>query len=692
MPQYKLSYFQGDFLAALTMASFYIPMALSLASNLAHVPPLNGLYAFVFNPLIYGFLGTCPQMVVGPEAAGSLLTGQVVKENINRGNFEDDDGRLAAEVAGVVTFTAGLVIFMAGIFRLGFLDNVLSRPFQRGFISAIGIVIFVDQLIPELGLTHVAAEVGGVVHGSCLEKTRFLITHLDKAHGLTTAVSLGSFAIIMVCREIKNHLQPYHPSVAYVPDRFLIVVLAAILCWAFRWDEQGLEVLGDVKTNAKIFPIHWPYSSHMHLKYAADAFSTSFIIALLGFFESSVAAKSLAAVEQGPPAIHVHRSANRELVALGTANVVGGLFMALPAFGGYGRSKVNASTGGKTPMSSIILAFLTLMSVLFLTPYFYYLPVCFQQLLYLLTDNLQKGVLCAMISVVAYSLLEEIPPDLLFFIKIRGWSELLLMALIFFSTILWNLNMGIAVGIGLSILRVIRHATRPRIQILGRVPGTIDKFENAERAPGRLEFFEGCLIVKVPEPLTFANTGDLRERLRRLEDYHHSIALNQTEGLDLEMGPDRDSGSDDGGDEIIPVERPLPSTRSSFAVNSFSGPSGQSASKLVRSLTGKSLRGPNVRHRFVIFDVHGVTSMDGAGAQVVRDIVQTYVNHDVRVIFCRVPAHNTRLWTLFEDTGLVELCGGRESFVDSVQDALAIAEKDRREAMVGEGGSISIPE
>jgi len=182
------------------MASFYIPMALSLASNLGHVPPLNGMYAFVFNPLIYAFLGSCPQMVVGPEAAGSLLTGQVVKENINRGDVDDDDGQRSAEIAGIVTFTAGLVILIGGIFRLGFLDNVLSRPFQRGFISAIGIVIFIDQLIPELGLTELASQVGHVMHGSCVDKLMFLLQYGGQAHGPTAAVSLGSFAIIMVCR------------------------------------------------------------------------------------------------------------------------------------------------------------------------------------------------------------------------------------------------------------------------------------------------------------------------------------------------------------------------------------------------------------------------------------------------------------------------------------------------------------
>lgn len=113
------------------------------------------------------------------------------------------------------------------------------------------------------------------------------------------------------------------------------------------------------------------------MKHIQEAMSTSFLIALLGFFESSVAAKSLggsaARPENGLQGIN--HSANRELVALGVANVVGGCFMALPAFGGYGRSKVNASTGGKTPMSSIFLSIITVFCILFLLPYFYYIPV-----------------------------------------------------------------------------------------------------------------------------------------------------------------------------------------------------------------------------------------------------------------------------------------------------------------------------
>jgi MFS superfamily sulfate permease-like transporter len=153
---------------------------------------------------------------------------------------------------------AGATIFIAGLTRLGFLDSVLSRPFLRGFISAIGFVIVVDQLIPELGLAKLAEEVGGVSHGSSMTKLHFLLGNINQASGITSAVAGISFFIIMVFREMKKRLQPRFPSVAYVPDRFLVVVLSAVLTWQLRWDKMGLEVLGEVKsTSGNPFPFHW---------------------------------------------------------------------------------------------------------------------------------------------------------------------------------------------------------------------------------------------------------------------------------------------------------------------------------------------------------------------------------------------------------------------------------------------------
>jgi MFS superfamily sulfate permease-like transporter len=199
------------------------------------------------------------------------------------------------------------------------------------------------------------------------------------------------------------------------------------------------------------------------------------------------------------------------------------------------------------------------------------------------------------------------------------------MAIIFLSTVLYSLSIGMALGIGLSLLSLIRHSTKPRIQILGKVPGTTNQFENAELNPEDIEYIEGCLIVKIPEPLTFANTGELKTRLRRLEQY--------------------------GTNKAHP-----------------------------------SL--PRVRHeennRNIIFDVHGVTKIDGSGTQVFTEIVDEYVKRGTRVFFCRLPHRRSKVLRRFEMSGIVDLCGGKNHFVGSVEEALRLSEQEDLEQYFGE--------
>ncbi|KAI1431469.1 sulfate transporter family-domain-containing protein [Xylaria sp. CBS 124048] len=595
---YRWRWLQGDLIAAISMASMYLPMAFSFAESLAHIPPINGLYGFVFGPFVYALLGSCPQMVVGPEAAGSLLIGSIVKNSVDLGGGEEDNDILHSKIAGVAAGLTGASVFILGLGRFGFIDNVLSRPFLRGFISSIGIVIFIDQLTPVLGLEKVARTFPHVLHGTTVEKFEFVLTHLGEWHKLSGLVGIVSFVAIMTLREIKRQLQVRYPSVAYFPDRLLIVVLSAFLAWKLDWEDQGVEVLGKIEAaSGHVFTFRNPFQLS-HMTHIRNAMGTAFLIGILGFFESSVAAKGLGNDEviEG-----MQLSPNRELIALGAANIVGACFMSLPAFGGYGRSKVNKSTGGKSPMSSVFLAVITVICVLYLLPWFYYIP---------------KPVLASLIMAVAFSLIEELPEDLVFFVRIKGWTELSLMAVILLVTVFFSLNLGIAIGIGLSLLQVVSHATRPRIQILGRVPNS-DRFANAEEHPEEVEFVEGCLIVKIPEPLTFANTGDLKSRLRRLERYGTGMAH-----------------------PALPRLRPRDSNRN------------------------------------IIFDIHGVTSMDGSGTQVLEEIVHEYRKQGVRVFFSRAPSRDNKVWKLLERSGIVELVGGEHLFVDDIKDALRMAEEN----------------
>lgn len=222
-----------------------------------------------------------------------------------------------------------------------------------------------------------------------------------------------------------------------------------------------------------------------------------------------------------------------------------------------------------------------------------------------------------MISVVSVSLIEECPHEVAFFVRLRGWSELTLMFLIFIATTFYSLELGIALGIGLSVLILIRHSTQPRIQILGKVAGTHDRFDNAELHPEKVELVEGALIVKIPEPLTFANTGELKNRLRRLELY--------------------------GTNHAHPS---LP-----------------------------RMRAPE-HNKNIIFDVHGVTSIDGSGTQVLFEIVKSYADVGARVFFCRLA--NGNVFERFERSGIVEQCGGLSHFLPRVDEALSLAESEDR--------------
>lgn len=222
-----------------------------------------------------------------------------------------------------------------------------------------------------------------------------------------------------------------------------------------------------------------------------------------------------------------------------------------------------------------------------------------------------------MITVVSISLLEEAPHDIIFFWQIGGYIELFLMLLVFLTTFFWSLRGGIIVGIIFSLIRLMKHATRPRVQILGRVPGTRE-FENAEllAQEGHIEMVPHSLIVKIPEPLTFANTGSLKDRLKRLEDHGTAYA-----------------------------HPALPTVRS------------------------------KEHNKNVIFDIHGVTGMDYAAAQVLVEIVRDYIDRGTAVYFCRIPSKKSKVWKLFERSGIVDLCGGEHNFYRSVDEALRATEK-----------------
>ncbi|KAJ7634760.1 sulfate anion transporter [Roridomyces roridus] len=497
IPNYSPSFLGGDILAGLTVASMLIPQSVSYATSLANMSPLSGLFSASFPGLVYAFLGTCRQLNVAPEAALSLLVGQAVTEILldHPDPHGEEGAMVAVAVCTIITMQVGLFSFLLGVFRLGFIDVVLSRALLRGFISAIAVVILTEQLVPMLGLSAILHQVHPE---STWDKVLFLLEYaFTHANIRTTIVSFSALGVLIGLRAFKSKFQRYW-WIYRVPEVLVVVILSTILCEQFRWDEEGVEILGSVPIKSMGAFVQFPIRA-ANLKFLRRTTSTSMLICVVGFLDSIVAAK------QNASRFGYSVSPNRELVALGASNLAASFVPGtLPAFGSITRSRINGDVGGRTQMASIVCSVVVLLATFFLLPWLYFLPKC---------------VLSAIICLVVFSLLREVPHDVGYYWKMSAWVELSLMCLTFFFSIVWNIEVGIMLSMIASLLLVVHRSSKTRMTILGRIPGT-DRWKPINENPeAEEEAVPGALIIRIRENLDFANTAQLKERLRRLELY-----------------------------------------------------------------------------------------------------------------------------------------------------------------------------
>ncbi|KAH9072760.1 sulfate anion transporter [Lactarius deliciosus] len=523
VPNYTLSLFGGDLTAGLTVAAMLIPQSVSYATSLAKMSPVTGLVSRWFTsrisaiarslsgpcatnpatqfsasipPIAYALLGSSRQLNVAPEAALSLLVGQTVTATLRSDPHTSPSNpeAVALAVATAITVQVGLISFVLGFFRLGFIDVVLSRALLRGFVTAVACIILIEQLIPMLGLVALEHE---LKPQTTLEKIFFLVEHgFTQSHRPTAFISACALVSLVMLRMLKATLRQYK-WVTRIPEVLIVVIISTILSDEFRWDDDGIAILGEVPIRTGGHFIRFPFHHH-HLPYLKQTTSTAVLISIIGFLDSIVAAKQNAA------RYSYSISPNRELVALGAANLAGAFVPGtLPAYGSITRSRINGEAGARTQMASLVCSAIILIATFFFLPWLYYLPKC---------------VLGSIVCLVVYSLLAETPEDVVFYWKMRAWVDMTLMSLTFILTIVWSVQVGVTVSLIISLLLVVRRSSRTRMTILGRIPGT-DNWEPIDESPGAEEDAPGVLIVRIRENLDFANTAQLKERLRRLELY-----------------------------------------------------------------------------------------------------------------------------------------------------------------------------
>ncbi|KAI6120371.1 sulfate transporter family-domain-containing protein [Pisolithus croceorrhizus] len=492
IPDYSLSYLGGDLLAGISLAAMLIPQSVSYGTSLAKLSPTAGLFAASMPPLMYSLLGGSRQLNVAAEAALSLLVGQAVTEY--RHNYPNDDpNHIGVSVATAIGLQVGLFASFLGFFRLGFLDVVLSRALLRGFVTAIAVVIAVEQLVPMFGLTELENK---LQPESTLDKIIFLMEYMwTDSHRLTTVISFGMLESLILFRVFKNYFKNTW-WIYRLPEVLIAVVLATIISKDFRWDERGVAILGDVAVNTGSHFFKFPLHKSTR-RFIRGTTSTAILITILGYLDSIVAAK-----QNGDRYGH-SISPNRELVALGAANLFGSFVPGtLPAFGSIVRSRINGEIGARSQLASLVAAAIVLLATFFLLPALYYLPKC---------------VLASIICLFVVSLFAELPHDLIYYYNIGAWTDFAMMSITFFLSVIWNIEIGIVVSLIISLLLVIRRSSKTRMTILGRIPGT-DQWRPVTDNPD-VEDVPGALIVRIRESLDFANTSQLKVRLRRFELY-----------------------------------------------------------------------------------------------------------------------------------------------------------------------------
>lgn len=461
LPNYKKSHFKGDLSAGLTVGIMLIPQGMAYAM-LAGLPPIYGLYAAIFPIIIYSIFGTIRQLAVGPVAMDSLLVAAGVGALATTGSEE------YITLAILLAFIVGCLLFLMGIFRLGFLVNFLSRPVISGFTSAAALIIASSQLKHLFGL-----DLG---RSTYLHETLIALgKNITDTNLFTLAIGIAGVVIIKL---IKKH----KPS---IPSQLVVVVFGILVVWGFQLQDKGVSIVRDVPEGLPAFGI-----PNINKTDVLNLMPIAVTIALIAFMEAISVGKAIQARHKD-----FEINPNKELIALGLANMVGSFFKSFSVTGGFSRSAVNDQAGAKTGVAGLISAGLIVLTLLFLTPLFFYLP---------------KAVLASIIIVAVLGLINI---RMVKYLWLTDKADLGMLVATFLGTLFLGMQWGVLVGVGLSLLILLIKTARPHYAVLGKIPNE-PHYKNVQRFP-ELETSDDTLILRFDAGLYFANISYFKTIIKK---------------------------------------------------------------------------------------------------------------------------------------------------------------------------------
>jgi len=458
LKHYRRDLLAGDIAAGVIVALMLIPQGMAYAL-VAGLPPVVGLYASILPPIAYAVFGSSMVQSVGPMAITSLMTGTALAALAPPGS------PLSVVLAGQMALIAGVVLFLSGIFRLGFLAGFLSRPVMSGFTTGAALLITGGQLEPLLGgpptAVHLPSAIIGVSSLLTLWAAKQYLAKVLSRLGMSPRIA-----------ETLARLAPV---------AVLVSATAAVL--ALGLTPGGVKAVGEIPSGIpgialSVSAEHW-----------RALLVPGVLIAFMIFLSSQSAAQSLA-LKRGE-----RISTNRELLGLGAANLGSALSGGLPVTGSISRSAVNYSAGANTPLASVISAAVVLIILVVPTAWVSLLPL----------PALAATIILAVLGMIDLTTLRDA------WRYDRGDAGALLATVA--GVLLLGVEEGVILGVVLSLATLIWRTSRPHIAVIGRIPGS-EHFRNVERHD--VETLPEVLMLRIDADLYFGNVDAVVDRLENL--------------------------------------------------------------------------------------------------------------------------------------------------------------------------------
>src|SRR5438093_3857700 len=476
---YKPNWLRADLIAGVTLAAYLMPAGLADAS-LANLPPEAGLYACLFSGLVFWVFCSSRHTAITVTSAISVLVGASL------GDLAGGDPSRFWALASCTALIVGVLAFIAWLAKAGVIVNFISESVLVGFKCGIALFIASTQLPKLFGFKG--------SHGDFWERSGYFLSHLGDTNTASLLLGLAALAVLLLGRRfLKNK-----------PVALFVVIAGIIAASSMDLGSLGVKRLGPVPQGLPPFGLPAVHPSDLN-----DLLPLALGCFLLGMVETAALGRMFAVK-------HGYRfDANQELLGIASANVMTGLGYGFPVSGGMSQSLVNESGGARTPLSGFIAALLTLLIVLFVSGALRYLP---------------QPVLAAIVLIAVTGLFKVA--------ALRNFcgaepTEFVVAIAALLGVLGSGLLRGVMIGAMISLVQLLRTASRPHVAFLGRIPGT-RRFSDRERHPDN-QLIPGVLIFRPESGLVYFNVDHVCKMI--LDRVSAEPALPKLVLLDLSAAP-----------------------------------------------------------------------------------------------------------------------------------------------------------